>query len=122
MFYHTLISSEDKESFMKRYSVKNRQNQKGPEITLDESKNERLLVYHAYFKRLLMDEGGDNTNCVNYPNKQFKTFADCDQDFIRVNPSKAYELVSMVVNKHVLPMTEEFRELSAKLLSETIKL
>ena len=68
---------------MKRYSVKNRQNQKGPEITLDESKNERLLVYHAYFKRLLMDEGGDNTNCVNYPNKQFKTFADCDQDFIR---------------------------------------
>ena len=46
----------------------------------------------------------------------------CDQDFIRVNPSKAYELVSMVVNKHELPMTEEFRELSAKLLSETIKL
>ena len=30
-----------------------------------------------------MDEGGQDTNCVNYPNKQFQTYADCDQDFVR---------------------------------------
>ena len=30
-----------------------------------------------------MDQGGDNTNCVNYPTKQYKTFADCDQNFVQ---------------------------------------
>ena len=52
-------------------------------MKFDSDSTAQLKVFHATFERLVMDEGGENTNCVNYPNKQFETFADCDQDFVR---------------------------------------
>ena len=36
-----------------------------------------------YFRQLRMSTEDLNSNCTNYPTEKFKTFADCDRDFVR---------------------------------------
>ena len=60
----------------------------GPFLEIDNLQENLKVEIGLQIKQSLYSDQDVKTNCVNYPTKRFKSFRDCDEDFINVEMQK----------------------------------
>ena len=63
-------------------------------------------IFHCFNRQFILPENVPSMNCSNYPTKEYKSFADCDSDFLKtligkdLKPFWIYQNTSIATSRY----------------------
>ena len=87
------IEIEDKRKALVRRSIKsNSFDYEGPQIELKDLSTPKIVYYQITLSQTIDLETDLGKRCKNYPNKNFSSYRECDENFV-YNEVKKYKLI-----------------------------
>ena len=89
---HVGIEIEDKKLFTNRMILSNKHFFSGDKIGISQAKHWQEKSYSIVLEKAVFIEEDISKNCSNYPNEEFSSYNECDEDFIRMNLGDLYSV------------------------------
>ena len=74
---------EDRRKSVRRAKKKNKFGNSGSEIFLEDKADSLYKYYAVQFHQTIFVEEDPSKECTEYPNNDYKSYAECDADFVQ---------------------------------------
>ena len=78
----------------------------GPPIELEDLHSTKVVSYTLSLKQTIDHESEKRKNCINYPNQNFKTFRECDENFVYNKVMNNYNVMPFWAAKEIDEITD----------------
>ena len=112
-FYFKIINNvevslyiEDKHMQLKKRTLKsNMLSYVGPQIKIDDLKNPALIKVMISMQQFIDSEDDTSKRCINYPNERFKSYQDCDEEYVYNFIKEKYKMVPFWTTNNMSEVT-----------------